>query len=71
MDKHYNIKRTELCRNCYGEGFVVKPGEHLGHGRYSDPKEDVCTLCNGTGIVVIQKEIHVTITPKYQKLNNK
>jgi len=65
MERSYNIRNTAICRRCLGEGIIITEGVHLGHGRYSEPTELVCDLCNGTGMVQVNKEIKVSITPKH------
>lgn len=64
MKRAYNIRHNDVCRRCLGEGFTVTESVRLGHNRFSEPEENVCTLCGGTGLVQVDKEINVTITPK-------
>jgi DnaJ-class molecular chaperone len=55
MSSNYLIKKTEICRRCLGEGVLFD----------LEMKATPCTLCKGTGMVIIEKKIEVTITPKY------
>ena len=67
MDRQYKFKETHVCRRCKGEGIIMIPGDHVGNGRFSEPVEEVCNLCNGSGLVEIAKEINVNISPKTPK----
>lgn len=53
-----------LCRDCEGTGFLVIPGDHIGHGRYNDNTREICNTCEGSGMVTVTRTVHVTITPK-------
>jgi DnaJ-class molecular chaperone len=67
MERNYLIAHNDVCRRCLGEGFVLEPGFDHGHGHKSEPKEKICDLCNGSGMVRIEKKIEVSITPKTYK----
>ena len=65
--KTYQSKETAVCKECEGEGSIIIPGEHLGHGHYSDPKFETCDTCKGSGLVTVEKVTVVSITPKQPK----
>ncbi len=48
--KHYT--QNVICDKCNGEGTIIIPGDHLGHGRYSDHRIVTCPQCKGSGIMV-------------------
>ena len=56
-----------LCDNCKGEGHIIIPGEHLGHGRYDDDKQETCRVCEGSGLVTVTRNTVVTVVPKYPR----
>ena len=64
MDREYLIAQNDVCRRCLGEGVIVMEGADRGHGHQADPTEKKCNLCNGEGMVRVEKEIKVSITPK-------
>jgi DnaJ-class molecular chaperone len=49
--KHYEVKSTDYCRNCVGEGLI------------NGEQRDTCPVCEGWGKVVITKDIRVSIAP--------
>lgn len=61
-----NRKYNQVCRECLGEGVVTIPGYDHGHGRTEEPKTDVCSVCQGACMVTVEKEINITITPKFK-----
>lgn len=63
MKKTYQSKEVAVCRDCAGEGSIVIPGEHLGHGRYSDEVVETCETCKGSGLVAVEKITTVIICP--------
>lgn len=67
METKYKIKHNDVCRRCLGEGIIITPGYDHGHGHKENAKEEVCTLCGGTGLVQVEKNIEVQITPKTPK----
>jgi len=67
IKKTYTTESTAVCTNCNGEGHIVIPGQHLGHGRYDEDKEETCSICQGSGLVNVNKKTVVTITPKHPK----
>jgi len=67
MEKKYQFDSTEICKNCKGEGEIITPGIHIGHGKFSEPEVNLCNVCNGSGMVSIHKEINVFIKPKQPK----
>ena len=72
MDRNYIIKENSICRRCLGEGVMRFEGYDFGHGHKQEARELTCTLCLGSGVVVIEKKIEVTISPKmpYAKGDN-
>lgn len=65
MEKHYNIRINELCRNCLGEGIaVVQEGYDHGHGHKQNEVTEQCRVCEGSGLVTVEKDITIRITPK-------
>jgi len=62
--KTYMSKEVSVCKECAGEGSVINPGEHIGHGRYKDTTLETCPVCKGSGLVTVEKITTVTITPK-------
>lgn len=65
MKKEYKIKQNEICRNCKGEGVVEVVDFNTKQG-YSSADSKPCQICNGYGIVVVTKEIKMTIKPKIE-----
>jgi DnaJ-class molecular chaperone len=57
-----NITRIAVCKDCKGDGVIIIPGIHLGHGNYDDDTEETCETCEGTGMVKIKKQVFTTIT---------
>ena len=53
----YKISKNDICRRCQGDGEMESKEDE-------ESLKVKCTLCNGTGIVKIEKEITVRI---YQK----
>jgi DnaJ-class molecular chaperone len=43
-----SISAEALCRNCRGTG---------------EANQETCDICEGSGMVTVQKDINVTITP--------
>ncbi len=60
-DKHYILEYIDVCRNCNGSGFPSM--ESLHHSKESN----ICTICKGSGRVVLKKEIKVELTPFKQQ----
>ncbi|SDC53557.1 hypothetical protein [Williamwhitmania taraxaci] len=63
--KNFSSTTTQLCGECNGEGKVWKAGTKThgeDHSRYVE-----CTLCSGTGMLVVTKDTTVTITPHKPK----
>lgn len=58
MRKEYNINNVETCRRCLGEGVVTE---------IDSRKEIICPVCKGTGMVIVRKDIIITVIPKYPK----
>ncbi|HLP03834.1 MAG TPA: hypothetical protein VK152_00255 [Paludibacter sp.] len=60
--KSYSHPTVELCRDCEGKGL-----KYLRHDKdpYSklDPEVILCPTCNGSGRVVVSKEIITTVKP--------
>lgn len=54
MANKYVRTSNEICRRCLGEGIIGNP----------DGTKKSCDLCNGSGIVVVKKEINVSVEPK-------
>jgi len=63
MKKTYYFNSIAVCKQCNGDGKLMDM-HHIGHGNYSEPNITTCDLCDGEGVVCIEKEIKVTITPK-------
>jgi DnaJ-class molecular chaperone len=55
--RDYNLKNVEVCRACVGEGVVLTDSK----------KEVVCAICNGSGLVTVNKDLTIRITPKTPK----
>ncbi len=51
--KHYLLKEVKVCQNCFGEGIKT-----IGDEQFT------CSLCEGEGMVTVEKDIKVTVTPK-------
>lgn len=49
----YDKETVEICRNCHGGGIVV---DEAG-------REIECPVCDGSGMVIRQLDITITITP--------
>lgn len=64
MKKVYNTQYNDVCRNCGGEGVLHTEGHDHGHGHKREPTEKVCPMCLGRGVVLVNKEIVVTVLPK-------
>lgn len=62
--KTYTSSATAVCANCNGEGSIEIPGEHLGHGRFGEPQAETCEVCEGSGLVTVDKTTVVSISPK-------
>ncbi|MBE9469005.1 MAG: hypothetical protein IMY72_11900 [Bacteroidetes bacterium] len=57
--KHFLIKHNDVCRRCKGEGSIMVKDEFT-----SEIKSIPCTLCGGSGLVSVTKDITITISPK-------
>ncbi|MDX9907091.1 MAG: hypothetical protein RBS55_10935 [Bacteroidales bacterium] len=56
-DGHYMTTYVDVCRNCTGSG---------GQGRQFVSGQrtwDWCPICEGSGRVVVTKEIHIKVEP--------
>lgn len=53
MEKEYTFNNIDLCRQCGG----------TGHEGSENGASKCCELCNGSGLVQIEKKIKVTIRP--------
>ncbi len=60
----YTTSIIAVCRDCKGEGEIIIPGAHIGHGRYTEDKTETCETCKGSGLVTVTKTIVITITPR-------
>lgn len=60
MEKEYTFSSIDLCRQCGGTGVVARYPEESSVARnYTE----TCQLCSGSGLVRVDKQIKVTITP--------
>lgn len=57
-------RNAAICRDCEGTGVIIIPGENLGHGNYAEETRKTCATCEGSGMVMVTRTVHVTITPK-------
>lgn len=65
MEKEYTFSNIDLCRQCGGTGEVEHHPVHKSNGmfQFGCNYTDTCSLCGGSGLVRIEKQIKVTITP--------
>lgn len=60
-DGHYVTTYVDVCRNCKGKGTVTLSSYYsTGSSR---ERVTECTVCEGTGRVVVSKEIHIKVEP--------
>lgn len=60
-DGHYLTRYIDKCRNCLGCGSVDRQNTGIS------PEASVtCPVCQGSGQVVVKKEIKITVEP-YRK----
>lgn len=64
----YSTTTPAICTDCNGEGNIVIKGEHLGHGRYAADTTETCETCEGSGMVSVEKQTVVTISPKHPSI---
>jgi DnaJ-class molecular chaperone len=67
MERNYLSSENAICRRCLGEGVVTYEVMRVGHNRYAEIKPKRCDLCEGSGMVRVEKKIEVLITPKTPK----
>ena len=61
MEKEYTFNSIDLCRQCGGTGVAVsRPDSDTGT---YDLRQEICSLCHGSGLVRIEKQIKVIISP--------
>jgi DnaJ-class molecular chaperone len=59
-----HINAEAICRNCKGTGQCITRDP-----REDDVPIDICEICEGSGMVLVHKEIIVTITPLKKVIN--
>ena len=57
--KRYQHPTIELCKNCGGSGVDYKYPEHDVLRQYPEAIE--CCTCEGSGRVLVSKEIFITV----------
>lgn len=65
--RHYEINKIEICRNCGGAGCVNPQveGSWLLRRLQCPDRRVPCDVCNGTGRIDKHTEINITIKPYY------
>lgn len=62
IKKSYVYPHVELCRNCEGKGFNMVDTAPILMGKGEIVKES-CTVCEGTGRVIVSRIIETTVIP--------
>lgn len=62
IKRRYEHPHAELCRKCGGKGFNMIDKEPILMGKGEIVKED-CTVCGGTGRVIVSRVIETTVIP--------
>lgn len=63
MEKKYFSQEVQVCGNCKGEGRCYFPANNPHNGD-EEGHENVCYMCQGSGLVQVNKQTIVTIMPK-------
>jgi len=72
MEKKYSSSDILVCGECKGQGYkTVGTGTYDSHhGIFENYEDQKCTLCKGSGMVLVVKLTTVTILPHFPKCAN-